>query len=195
MTKKIPEYLAKAARPAINEDKLRKLRGLVAEVRDLELSKRQGEERLKETSKALLKLTMETLPDFMDEVGVQSISLDAEGNYPPFEAKLEPFIKANIAVSWDEERRAAAFEWLEANGHGDLIKTQYVIELPCEEREKANELEIALAKLGVVFDCSLEVPWQTLSAWLRERVNSHDIPPLELIGGQIGRCVKLKRKD
>ena len=182
---------------AIDQDKLLTLRSLVAETRDLETRKKQLEEDTTDVNKKLQAMFFKDLPDLMDEIGVGSIALEPEGNYPGVEAKAMPYYKANILASWPEEKREAAFQYLEDNGFGDLIKTQFVIEFPLKALDEAKILEAALMKLDVQFTRSKTVPWATLTAWLSEQVERfHKMPPLDLIGGTVGRVVKLKtRKD
>lgn len=192
---KPPEYLKKKDVPKVPEDKLMELRTLVAQARDIDLQAKQVEEQRKELVHQLNELNRNTIPTLMDGIGVPAITLEADGNYPGVEAKVQPYYKANIAANWPDEKKEAAFKWLDDNGHGDLIKTQYVISLPREDREKAKEVEKALNKMKVPFEKTLAVPWSTLTAWLKEQVEKHGVlPPLDLIGGDVGRVVKLTEK-
>jgi hypothetical protein len=119
---------AAAARPYQPEPpSLDGLRNLASRARSLEQEKADLEERLKATNKELNELYFRTLPDVMDEAGVGSIALPADGNNPPVELKAQPYYAANIAAGWPPERRQAAFDWLDQHGHGDLIKTEVTV--------------------------------------------------------------------
>jgi hypothetical protein len=121
---------AAAARPHRPEPpSLDGLRNLASRARSLEQEKADLEERLKATNKELNELYFRTLPDVMDEAGVGSIALPADGNNPPVELKAQPYYAANIAAGWPQERRQAAFDWLDQHGHGDLIKTEVTVRL------------------------------------------------------------------
>lgn len=179
----------------MKDDILTRIREKAVAARDAEQELKDLEERLKETKNRLNHIYHEELPDLMFEAGVDEIGIPASGNLPAMVAKLGPYYQANIATGWPEERRTAAFNWLDNNKHGDLIKTEISILLPRGKREEAQKLIKQLSKYGPSIKQS--VPFQTLTAWLKDLVESgKDLPPLEVIGGTVGQVVKLKeRKD
>jgi len=194
----MPRELADAARerpPQISQDSLRRLRELVADARDLEQRKKQLEEQLKEVSRKLNGddgLYFKKLPDMMDEIGVQVITLAAEGNMPAVTASVGPFYAANIGVKWPDQRREAALAWLDDNGHGDLIKTEVTLSFKREDREAARAFVTEARKYGTPV-IEETVHHGTLTAWLREQVEEIGyVPPLDIIGGTVARSVKLK---
>jgi hypothetical protein len=197
---KMPAELERRIResaPSIPQDRLNQLRDLVAETRDLEQRKAQLEEELKDINKQLTGdggLYFKKLPDLMSEVGITVITLDADGNMPAVEARAGPFYAANIAAGWPPEKRRAAFEWLDGNGHGDLIKTEVTVLFRREERDEAVAF-LELAKQYGTPEIKEAVAWNTLTSWLKEQVEEHHyIPPLDIIGGTVARSVKLKVK-
>jgi hypothetical protein len=134
------------------------------------------------------------LPDLMGELGINVVSLEADGNVPAVEAKAAPFYAANIAVGWPEEKRRAAFDWLDGNGHGDLIKTEVTVSFRREDRDEAVKF-LKVAKDYGRPEIKEAVHHGTLTAWLREQVeDQHYIPPLDVLGGTVARSVKLKVK-
>lgn len=187
------EALLESFDASTGEDKLEIVRQKVAEVRDAELRLEDLEEQVSLLKKQLDRIYKEELPSLMDEAGVDSLGIPASGNHPAFDAKLSPFYSANIAASWDAERRAQGFRWLEENGHGDLIKTEVAVSFARGDHEEAKKLLHELSAKGVKPSLKESVHAQTLTAWLREQVESGgEIPPLEKIGGYIGRVVNLK---
>jgi hypothetical protein len=161
------------------------------------MHKAELEERLKTTNKELNELYFRTLPDVMDEAGVGSIALPADGNNPPVELKAQPYYAANIAAGWPPERRQAAFDWLDQHGHGDLIKTEVTVRFDRGDLAVAQQL-IGDLKEDWNLDANVKqaVSHQTLTAWLREQVEEHQkLPPLDTIGATVGRVVKLKTKE
>jgi len=183
--------------PSIPADRLAQLRDLVAEARDLERRKAQLQEELSDVNKQLTGeggMYFKKLPDLMGEVGVSVVTLEADGNNPAVEAKAGPYYACNIAVGWPEEKRKAAFEWLDTNGHGDLIKTEVTVQFRREDRNDAVRF-LELARAFGTPEIKEAVHHGTMTAWLREQVEQHQyIPPLDLIGGAVGRSVKLKEK-
>lgn len=180
----------------VNEDGLAKLRAGVAKVRELEAVKADLEERLKDVNIELWDQYHKHLPDLMDAAGVPKITIEAEGNMPRVEAEAQFFYKAGILADWPDEQRAAAFSWLDKNGHGDLIKTQAIVEFNREDRPAAVQFIREQRAAGKNVTAKEAVHHGTLTSWLREQVEKHKTtPPLDIIGGQVGRIVKLKQKD
>ena len=176
-----------------SQDKLERMTEMVAKVRDLEDRKRDLEEQLKATNIELTSYYFKLLPDLFDETGIERITLPADGNHPPVEAKASPFYKANIAADWPEDQRVAGFRYLEDQGAGDLIKTLIVLPFNREDHAAAKEFAAQLRKQGYTPQVSESVMWNTLTSWLKDRVENHkQIPDLEKIGGTVGRVVRLK---
>ncbi len=170
---------------------LTKLRDMVKRARSLQMTLNNLEERLKQTGEELRLILQTEMPDLMNELGVPSLTIEPEGNEPGFAAELKPYYSANIAASWTEERRKAAFSALEDLGAGDLIKVAVEFNFAKGQLEKARALAEANAKLGPKMKQT--VHQQTLTAWLREQVEEgRQLPELETIGARIGQHVKLK---
>ena len=190
-----PPSFVKAEKKIASEDKLKAIRDLVAEARSNEKKMSDLQEQLKELSAAVNDTYQKKLPDLYQEVGIDNISLPADGNYPAVDAKLQDYYSANIAAGWAPERRQEAFKWLEDHGHGDLIKTAVSAQLPREKRAAAKKLIALIEKAGFAAEVKEAVHSGTLSAWLKEQIElGAPIPPLELIGGSIGKVVRLKER-
>ena len=186
---------------------LEKLRDGVRRYRDLEAELSDLEGLVRAAAKEKIRLEMEELPDIFSQAQMRSFTLEAEGNQPAFVAKCAPYYKANIAADWAPERREAAFDWLsrrdpkgDADGVGadggnnpDIIKTQITVVLDRGNRAHAEMVEAALRDLEVPYEVSLSVPWNTLSAYMKELVEDHHVmPPLDLLGATVGRRVTIK---
>jgi len=118
-------------------DSIDYVRARVAELRDLELEKEELEARLKEVNQRINYISFDSLVDVMLEKRVPKIRIDGDGNSPPFEAELLPFYRANIAASWEEERKLEAFRSLEEFGASDLIKTKMTFSFPRGKKSEA----------------------------------------------------------
>lgn len=178
--------------PAVNTEKLEQLKDLVRTARDGEGRKAELEELLEECKNTLNELYYKKLPDLMGELNLPALTLGAEGNYPAVDAKAQPYYAANIAAGWPQDKRLAAFKYLDENGHGDLIKTEVTVVFPRDERGRALSF-MQMAKSYGTPVIKENVHNQTLTAWLREQVEDHHyVPDLETIGGTVGRVVKLK---
>jgi hypothetical protein len=182
------------------------VREAVTRDRDLQLQIKSLTEQLSRCGTELTALEREELPDLFTEAHMTSFSLEASGNLPAFTAKLSPYFKAVIAADWAPERRAEAFDWIAArdpkseDGVGpaggnnpDIIKTVITIELGRGERDLAERVEAGLRKQKIPFSTKLDVPWNTLTAFVRELVEVRKVmPPLDKLGAQVGRIVRVK---
>lgn len=182
---------------APTEDSLERVRKVLRDARDKDREIADLEGRLKTVRAEVLELKQKTLPDIYDEVGIDNLGLPAEGNLPAYDCKLEPYYHANISAEWEEDRRQAAFTYLDeyGDGTGEMIKSTYTVLLPRGNRKKALAVEKALQKLKVEVVSKLEVPWNTLTAWVKEQVEKHNTTPdLNVLGATVGRVVKLKER-
>jgi len=161
--------------------------------RDLALEIEDLQTRLADKTKQLQTIREQRLVDLFSRAGVKVLELDRDGNLPPYVAKLKPFYKANIAADWPDDKREEAFDWLEENGEGDMIKRTFVVELGKDSEEDAEKLRKALEAFGLDYNEKLAVPHGTLTSWLKDRTEKKlPLPELSIIGGQVGRVVEIK---
>lgn len=200
MDKKIADMMEADAAP--RADKLDQVRDAVRRARDLQAEIKDMEELLKERKKQLLTVTQRDLVDVFDQANVTDIGIPREGNQPGYRAVLRPFYHANIAADWPDERRAAAFAWLDENGHGDIIKDTIVVELPRGSRERQVEVTKWLDSKKIAYSQSLAVPWNTLTSLIKALTEKMRVAqadgeevtplPLETLGATVGRVVEVK---
>lgn len=161
---------------------------------------------LEEAKKRRFELTMRELPDYMLRVGQDRMGLESWG----VDLVREPYYHANIRADWPDEQREAAFRWLTANGHEDLIKTTFTIVFPRRMfavalwlKEKIKSLKYPKEKLSGIqvkeiampdASVALGVPWNTLTAFVREQVEAGAVLPLETLGATVGWIVKVKQR-
>lgn len=182
-----------ASKPPPSTDALNKLRDKVRRARDIEQEVASIQERAQELQKEKQEILFKELPDLYEEYGVDKLGLEAEGNLPAYDTELKPYYHANIPKDGEDE----AFAWLEKNKHGDLIKTKIIVEMGRGDRALAKKVEAALKKLKVPYSSTLGVPWNTLTAFVREQIEQRQTtPPLAILGATVGRVVTLKpRKE
>lgn len=144
---------------------------------------------LKEERKVI---TQRTLPTFLDSIGMDRVGLPAQG----VDIVVENYYHANIPP----EHEAAAFNWLDENGHGDLIKLTLTVALAKGDYETGKKLlerieaYLLAAKVKATVSSKLGVPWNTLTAFVKEQTTAGVALPLELLGATIGRIVKIKTR-
>lgn len=127
------------------------------------------------------------LPDLMDSKKIEAFTVDGV----PF--KVDNYYKASIP----SDNPDPGHDWLEEHGHGDLIKNTIVVTLPKDSEEMAKEIEdyVRQRYQQAVIERKRQVPWASLTSWLKELWESTDpekvLPPLEIMGATVGRIVKV----
>lgn len=181
-------------KPEASPDQLSEIRKKAASLRDLTHQKAQLEEDLKITSAAINLIQHKELPDLMAEAQIDNLGLEASGNYPAYDLVTQPFYHANIGV--DNPDADKAYAWLIKHGHGDLIKHEYTVTFTRGEEKAAKAFEKLLATNKIEYDHGMGVPWNTLTAFVREQTEKGVAMPLALFNATIGRIARLKiRKE
>jgi hypothetical protein len=136
----------------------------------------------------------------MSKVGQDRIGLEAHG----VDLVKEAYYHANIAADWPEEKRQIAFDWLVSSGNEDLIKTTFTMQFPRKMFDVAVWLKKQVAKLkfpgkGKEIEMpeavvTLGVPWNTLTAFVKEQIEKGAELPLETLGATVGWIVKVKQR-
>ena len=175
-------------------DKLEIIRDKIRETRDLDLKIDDLETQVNELKRYKRELVFDTLPSMFMQIGINRIGIDAQGNSPAYEAKLQDHFHAVISSSWEPERRNAALEWLHLNKLGDVIKTIITIEFGLGQAKKVKEVLEALKKLKVPITIEENVPWKTLTSVVQERYkhgNPMSDADLHTLGASVNKIVKL----
>lgn len=178
-----------AASPDASEgDTLERMERLAAEVNDIDDRIAKNEARIKELKERRNTIVMGELIELMDETHVQMLQVGGR------KFKAEGYYKAAIPVA---EQNHPGYTWLEEHDAGDLIKNTVTAEFPKGADEDARLAEDLIRKrfqMATVYR-KREVHWATLTAWLKELFLSRDpdkvMPPLDVIGGSVGRTVKI----
>lgn len=193
------EALMRSDAPRISEDKLEKLRDAVRRKRDLECEIADREEKQREQRARLMKMEHDELPALFMSAGVDHVGLPREGNHPAYDATLRPYYKASISSEWPEEKQLAGIAVCEKLGWGDLVKNVVTIELGRGDNRTFKKVASALRKLKVGFSVRRAVPWNSLTAAVRERYEDGEPlgdAELRALGATVGSIVRLtERKE
>jgi hypothetical protein len=163
------------------------MQALAAEVNDIDTRIAKNQARIDELNERRLAIVAGELIDMMDRAHVQLLQVGGR------KFKAEPYYKAVIPTEDPEP----GLDWLEENDAGDLVKNEVVAFFPRGAEEEAKLAADLLKKRFQMADVSRKrtVHWMTLTKWLKEMHQSSDInkimPPLDIIGGIIGRIVKI----
>lgn len=184
MSETINEMLADISEDfGVDDDKLSTLAAYAKQQGSLEDELKQLEQAIKDRKAELQKLKTETIPEFMDEVGIESFTT-TDGR----QLKIEPFYQCSIP----KDRKDEAFAWLTQHGYGDLIKVNVTLTFGKSQYDEAIELCNKLESLGYVTTPTLNVHPMTLKGWVRSMSEEGEEFPLDLFGAFIGRITKLK---
>ncbi len=129
-----------------------------------------------------------SIPAAMHELGLLSVRLKTGET-----VEVRPFIRANIP----EAARAEAFAWLRENGHGSLVKNEVRATFGMGEDAGAERLAVFCQEMGYIHDRKEAVPWNTLTAWVKEMLEAGRSIPRDLLGvyqGEIAKVVMPKRR-
>ena len=163
---------------------LGKISSLAEQYTDLDEEIKEAEAQLKVLKEQAREIAEKQLPDAMAEVGVAKFTL-TDGS----EVTVKPYYSAKIS----DEKREECFGWLQEHGHEALIKDEVVLTFNRGEHEKAEEFKAQLEEQGLDYSGKMGVHPQTLTAFVKEQVESGAEFPLELFNVYIGQIAKIKR--
>lgn len=125
---------------------------------------------LKEAKKALLRTEREDIPELMREIGLDEVKL-SDGSVLSIEEKIDARIT--------DATRDAALSYLRQNGYGGLIKTEVLARFGKGQRDEAMALADELSERVGDIRLKEEVHYQTLKAWVKERVEAGEQIPFD----------------
>lgn len=197
------------------------LRDAAQSMFDMSVEVKALEQQLADKKKKLYHLEHKAIPDIMQQIGQDKIGLPDAGENG-VDIELKPYYHANISSNWDEDRRKKAFDLLEKNGDGDLIRNVVIFSFTKGENEKVKAFltiindgrfyELLKEQLGEgVNDLEIpsprveqSIPWNTLTSYVKEqdsKGNLHrlwmsetepTVDPVEVLGATIGFVAKIK---
>lgn len=172
--------------------KIEAVRDKLREARDVDIRISRLSEETSSLGKKKLALVHEELPAMFAAAGIDSMGLEADGDLPAYDTKLKPFYKASIP----KDKKAEAFAWLRKNKHGDMIKNMFSVAVGAGDDAKAKKLEAFLKKEGFDYERDQGVPWNTLTAFVKEQIEDRKVRPsdlpLDLLGAFVGQVVTIK---
>jgi len=145
------------------------------------------EEELKKLKDVETTLSEQTIPNLMQQAGVELIKL--EGG---ISVEVKPFYSARIPASKSEE----AFQWLRDNGHGDLIKNQVSLEFGMKQDNEAKSIIEELKSKGLPVKQKTTVHPSSLRGFVREQIQDlgKDVPA-DLFGTYVANKTKITTKE
>ena len=178
-----------------SESVLVTLRRKIAEVRELDARIKDAEEALADLKRKRWGIVGHfnvsgELVAMLQSAGVPSLSIQAEGNYPAYEAELKTLFTAKLPEDERRDKALKRFKWLEG-----LTKTQYKVDFSKGQGKQAKKFQSLLKKQKIVdYEVKVGVHSSTLTAEIRRRFS--DGKPLspsdmELLGAATYPVVEL----
>lgn len=103
-------------------------------------------------------------------------------------------IAEKIRSSISGEKKPLALRWLDDHGHGSLVKRCFIVEFRMDQEDWAKRFEKQLEQSEVSLNVKreLNIHWQTLNAFVREKLRNGEELPLGLFNVFRQRFAKIK---
>lgn len=160
------------------------LSNLVRKLRLIEKDIEDAEVHLKTLKSEKHRLSVENIPQLMDEMGVERLDVDGV----TVERKM--IVSASIPV----DRKEEAFAWLRENGCDDIIKNDVTCSFGKGEDNIAGDVVGLLQDRGFDPKTKTHVHPSTLKAFVKERVTDGKPIDLDMFGAFISNAAQIRRK-
>lgn len=143
----------------------------------------KAEENLKQMKETHRRMEEEELPGMMASIGLDNIK---------FSTGESVSVETSIHCGIPSLRQEEAFEWLNDNNLGDLIKNEVKIKLGKKEGNMLGDVVALAEKLGLKYENKKSVHPMSLKAVVKEQMSSANPLPADLFGVYIRRVVNVK---
>lgn len=175
-------------------DIVRRLQEMAAELVGVDKQLSDLDEQIKVLKDRKYKLESRELPELFDQCMTDSIGVPTMGAT----VSLDTRYHANIKADWPEEQRQAGFAALDGIGGGDIVRVSLGIHFARGELSKAREVIAHLRGWNEFgnrpIDVSQNVPWNTLTAFVKEQHQRGAVIPMEALGATVGRFAKITER-
>lgn len=160
--------LTKDAEALPNEEKLSRLATMALSMRELQDKIALTEAQLIGMKEELRKVSEDHIPSLMDEIGIEKITLKNG-------LKLSTKFFATGKVLDDN-----VYDWFEKEGFADIVKSELTVKSRRIEKQDLAPIKAAIREAGLEFGEKDSIHYQTMGAWLRERIEEGGtLPPEE----------------
>ena len=160
----------------------------------------RSEEALKQKKQALTKLAEQDLPDLMQELNIKDFTLSngAKVEVNDIISGSVPAAGAIDRAKGDDKvdlemRQENCFDWLRANGAGDLIKSNVEVQFGRDEDDACNTFIDELQDRHIYYKRAKAVHPGTLNSFIKERLSEGKEVPHDLFRIYTGRKAKIRR--
>ena len=160
----------------------------------------RSEEALKQKKQDLTKLAEQDLPDLMQELNIKDFTLSngAKVEVNDIISGSVPAAGAIDRAKGDDKvdlemRQENCFDWLRANGAGDLIKSNVEVQFGRDEDDACNTFIDELQDRHIYYKRAKAVHPGTLNSFIKERLSEGKDVPHDLFRIYTGRKAKIRR--
>lgn len=168
----------------VNTDTSKTLSDLVRKLRSVEQQIDDTEDHLKSLKQEKHKLSTESIPQLMDEMGIERLDVDG----------VTVTRKLIIHAAIPAERRDEAFDWLRQHGLDDIIKNDVTLSFGKGEDNVAGDVVASLRDRGLDPQLKTHVHPMTLKAFVKERFEDGKPIDLDMFGAFITNAAEIRRK-
>lgn len=133
------------------------------------------------------RLSENVLPELMDAAD----TTDWTGADAGVRVQIQEKVRGSISKANEKD----AFDWLEANGHGKMVRRQIIVEFGKEDEEAAAALANKLVAEGYQVAQKRSVHASTLQAWARQMLKDGKEIPMQVLGIFRQRFAKVTLRD
>mgnify|MGYP003627011178 CR=1 FL=1 len=169
----------------LEDGKLDKVSRLANEAARLQEDVERAEDEYKNFKKALLKVTDELLPDAMEKLGIEKLTL-SDGSL----IEIRDVYSATIP----KDKKAEAFNFLRECGDDDIIKNNVTVTFGRGENAKADKFVEWVTDTGLMPTQTQKVEPSTLRAWFQSRSEAGLSTNTDAITTYTSNHAKLTRK-
>lgn len=137
---------------------------------------------LKSAKEDLAKIREYDLPNALDAVGLSEFKL-LDGTLVS--------VKEDVFASISEENRDAAFKWLEDTDNDGIIKNEFKLPFGKGQDDEAKALQKILDEFGYSYSNSRSVHYQTLKAFVKQRLEAGEPIPLDTFSVYVKKISKI----
>ena len=167
----------------VEDQQISGVAGLAKRAKQLEKEIDELETVVKERKEQFRKLTEQTIPEALAELGMSSFKMDDGSS-----VEVKAFYSASIPAA----RKAEAFMWLRDHGFDDIIKNTVSVNFGRGEDELSARLLNLLGEQGYPAQQAEKIEPMTLKAWVKEQVERGNQFPTDLFGVFIGQKATIK---
>lgn len=160
------------------------LSDLVRKMRSVENEIEEAENYVKALKQEKHRLSVESIPALMDEMGVDRLDVDG----------VTVVRKMMVHASIPAERKDEAFAWLRSNGLDDIIKNDVTVTFGKGQDNLAGHLIGRLEGEGLQPTHKTHVHPSTLKAFVKERFESGKPIDLDMFGAFVANAAEIRRK-